>query len=91
MNSVVRQSGTNDNDDAVSLNESICSVVRVATTPEKDEKTGADAEASEKGDDEKMNLTKAQFEVLISDLKTKQLAEKRMLQCDLSLCKKVVK
>ena len=38
-----------------------------------------------------MNLTRAQFEVLISDLKTKHLAEKRLLQCDLSLCKKVVK
>lgn len=90
MNSVIRV----DTDDAASsqLNESISSVIRVTTTPEKDAKLeGEDGE----GDDDKggkdFKLTRAQFEVLISDLKTKHLAEKRMMNCDLILCKKMVK
>ena len=29
--------------------------------------------------------------MILSDLKTKHLAEKRMLQCDLGLCKKTIK
>lgn len=73
MNSVIRV----DNDDAVSsqLNESVNSVIRVTTqtTPEKD----GDEENDDKN--KELNLTRAQFEVLISDLKTKHLAEKRML------------
>ena len=40
---------------------------------------------------ENLTLSMAQFEMLISDLKTKHLAEKRMLQCDLGLCKKTIK
>lgn len=96
INSVIRVE-----DDAVSsqLNESVCSVIRVPQSPENDaaaeeDKEGEAAKAGEDDEDNDqkiMNLTRAQFEVLISDLKTKHLAEKRMLMCDLSLCKKVVK
>lgn len=36
------------------------------------------------------SLTVSQFELMLSELKTRHIAEKRMLQCDLSLCKKVI-
>ena len=41
-------------------------------------------------DEENVILPVTHFEVMLSELKTKHIAEKRMLQCDLSLCKKVI-
>ena len=40
---------------------------------------------------ENLTLSIGQFEMILSDLKTRHLAEKRMLQCDLALCKKTIK
>ncbi len=100
MNSVIRVA-----DDAQSsLDTSIISVIEVKDSEEKDkndlgqilpadqegEEAGPDIQAA-KVEDENLTLSMNQFELLLSDLKTKHLAEKRMLQCDLSLSKKVIK
>ena len=100
MNSVIRVA-----DDAQSsLDTSIISVIEVKDSEEKDkndlaqilsadqdgEEAGTDVQAA-KVEDENLTLSMNQFELLLSDLKTKHLAEKRMLQCDLSLSKKVIK
>ena len=93
INSVIR---VEDEDDA--LNTSVSTVLRVASSENSaKDKAMVEAESEEpdlegvKGDNENLILSRAQFEVLISDLKTRHVAEKRMLQCDLSLCKKVIK
>ena len=99
MNSVIRV----EDDAASALDTSIVSVITVkeAGCLDKDGQSlqAADQDGEEAGpdipagkvEDENLTLSMNQFELLLSDLKTKHLAEKRMLQCDLSLCKKVIK
>lgn len=51
----------------------------------------ADVEKDAAKEAEHLTLSIVQFEMVLSDLKTRHLAEKRMLQCDLALCKKTIK
>jgi len=69
------------------LNTSVVSVIRVADC----EKANESEDADEVKPGENFQMTRTQFELLINDIKTKHLAERSMLQCDLSLCKKVIK
>ena len=91
MNSVIRV----DDDGQSSLDTSIISVIRVCDNDaDKESELGDQDSVIEIGkdvEDENLTLSMAQFEMLLSDLKTKHLAEKRMLQCDLALCKKTIK
>ena len=82
MNSVIKVGG--ENDAASSLDTSIVSVIKVGEEESKGPTKGDAAETednNEAGKDEEDDITLnlAQFEVLLSDLKTKHLAEKRML------------
>ena len=83
-------------DDDAQLDTSVISVIHVDDDADK-----IQAEKGEDGKIEDENLTLisapidltlsvAQFEMMISDLNTKHIAEKRMLQCDLTLCKKMI-
>lgn len=76
INSVIQ---VGQDDDAQSDTCSVISVVKVE--PEEEEKGGEDQEIDDEkvADVENLTLSIAQFEMLLSDLKTKHLAEKRML------------
>ena len=84
------------------MDTSVISVIKVSdANADKDSELGSARpldtlddsviEAAKEVADENLTLSMAQFEMLLSDLKTKHLAEKRMLQCDLGLCKKTIK
>ena len=84
------------------MDTSVISVIKVSdTNTDKESELGSARpldtlddsviEAAKEVADENLTLSMAQFEMLLSDLKTKHLAEKRMLQCDLGLCKKTIK
>ena len=79
INSVIRVGG---DDDTQSIgNTSVISVVKVEHDDEEKGVTGEDQEIEDDkaADVENLTLSIAQFEMLLSDLKTKHLAEKRML------------
>ena len=94
MNSVVTVQ--NEADAQSSLDTSVISVIKV--TEEEERKGAADDKELEKIDDiqakavkdDTLTLSLAQFECLVSDLKTKHLSEMKMIQCDLMLCKKTI-
>ena len=96
MNSVIRV----EEDAQSSLDTSVVSVIKVSDAADDKESCVSEQdsviEVGKEGvgvvDDEKnLTLSMTQFEMILSDLKTKHLAEKRMLQCDLGLCKKTIK
>ena len=49
-----------------------------------------DDEDGEKDGKKEVTITMDQLELIISELKTRHIAEKRMMQCDLSLQKKTI-
>ena len=53
---------------------------------DKDSKDDEDGEEGKK----EVTITMTQLELIISELKTRHIAEKRMMQCDLSLQKKTI-
>ena len=85
MNSVIKVGG--ENDAASSLDTSIVSVIKAGEDDSKgaskgDAGDGAESEdnnEANKDEEDDITLNLAQFEVLLSDLKTKHCAEKRML------------
>ena len=78
----------NEDDGQSSLDTSLISVIKVSDG--KDDEAEQTIEAAKVAVDENLTLSMAQFEMILSDLKTRHLAEKRMLQCDLALCKKTI-
>ena len=79
----------NVQDDALSMN-SFNSVIKVSDEQQLEQnKPDNDSQQEDQAVTE-LTLSVPQFEVMLSELKTKHIAEKRMLQCDLSLCKKVI-
>lgn len=64
-------------------------MIKVEDGGKKEGEEGAEVDAEKEA--ENLTLSINQFEMVLSDLKTRHLAEKRMLQCDLALCKKTIK
>ena len=54
------------------------------------DKDGKDDEDGEEEGKKEVTITMTQLELIISELKTRHIAEKRMMQCDLSLQKKTI-
>jgi len=88
INTVIQQ----EDDAYSSLNTSVISVIKVSD--ELDRLEGDESNTVVMVGDtkvaENLTLSISQFEMILSDLKTKHFAEKRMLQCDLTLCKKTI-
>ena len=72
-------------DKSILLDESVNIGKIIESQPEKDESNQKDKE-----EDGEPTFTLSQVEIILSDLKTRHIAEKRLLSCDLMLCKKTI-
>ena len=78
--------------DGHSNNDSFVSMIKAHNDESRDDDDSRSDVKDKQVVEDKTNLTLpvSHIEIMLSELKTKHIAEKRMLQCDLSLCKKVI-